>query len=53
MVWGFQATTTTAWGTPAFVAPHLTGQLKEIEQADGSKIQRGTGWNRSGKLGTS
>jgi hypothetical protein len=23
LVWGFQASTTTAWGTPAFVAPHL------------------------------
>ena len=44
VVWGFQATTTTAWGTPAFVAPHLTGQLKEIEQADGSKIRQDTGW---------
>jgi hypothetical protein len=45
VVWGFQASTTTAWGTPAFVAPHLTGQTKEVLKKDGSKERRDTGWD--------
>jgi hypothetical protein len=44
VVWGFQAGTSQAWGNAAFVASHLTGQFEAIEQADGSKTRRDTGW---------
>jgi hypothetical protein len=44
VIWGFQASNCSAWPDAPFIAPHLTGQLKEIEQADGSKTRQDTGW---------
>src|SRR5208283_5164501 len=41
---GFQASTREAWGNAAFVAAHLTGKTEEVEETNGSKTRRDTGW---------
>jgi hypothetical protein len=43
VVWGFQSGNSETWLNAPFVIPHLTGQIEEIEEADGSKRRRDAG----------